>query len=165
MANPSAPASVPDKPGMPHRLRLLVGRAICWFTDPVNEERRRAISLPDIAARPAVVIPENVDPAHLPLYTSGRRPPFFYDAPVRDRLIACLHRMTIDQAKDLCIAEFGRARTPSRSAIHRFWRALDQCATAAAPPTSDREPLNPWQPQPKGRIERAIRLGAKGGAA
>ena len=138
-----------DKARAPHPVRLLIGRTICWFTDPVIEERERAAPLPRINSTPAAVIPETVDPAHLPIYTSGRRPPFFYDVPVRDCLISCLHRMTIDQARDVCISKFGAKRTPSHSAVHRFWQKLDQHATGANPVL-------------KGRIEAAHRAAALG---
>lgn len=121
----SAPQPPADKAGHAHRARLLVGRAICWFTDPVHAARREACAQHAASSAPSSIHSSEADLTHLPVFKSGRRPPFFYDAPVRDLLIGCLHRMTIDQARELCISEFGVERTPSRTAIHKFWQRLD----------------------------------------
>lgn len=58
------------------------------------------------------------------------RPKFWGDVEVRGFLLAAYRQMTIDQARDRCRAIVGQARTPSRSAIGRFWTRLDRLSLA-----------------------------------
>lgn len=61
-----------------------------------------------------------------PFFGNGRRPDFWPDFEVR-RLVFEAHRqMTIEQCRALCRQRFGEARTPSKSALSRFWCVVDQ---------------------------------------
>lgn len=53
------------------------------------------------------------------------RPKWWYDLPVREAVIEHHRQMTIDKALASLVTEFGRARAPSRSSLHRFWMTLD----------------------------------------
>ena len=56
---------------------------------------------------------------------SGRRPGFWADREVRTFLVTMHRQVTLDDAYGACFERFGPKRTPSRSAIGRFWRRLD----------------------------------------
>jgi hypothetical protein len=62
----------------------------------------------------------------LPVFKTGRRPNFFADLDVRECLIGLHREVTIEAAVAVCRERFGEARTPSRSAVQRFWRYLDR---------------------------------------
>lgn len=56
------------------------------------------------------------------------RPPksrFERDTELSEFLRSNLHRMRLDEARAECILRFGVARTPSRSAMHRFAERLE----------------------------------------
>lgn len=53
-------------------------------------------------------------------------PDFWGDAEVRATLIDLHREVQIGQARDILIGRFGADRTPSKSAIHRFWQRLDE---------------------------------------
>ena len=59
-----------------------------------------------------------------------RRPKFWGDVEVRGFLLATHRQATVDQVRDRCAEAFGEARTPTRSAIHRFWQRLDRLKAA-----------------------------------
>lgn len=61
----------------------------------------------------------------LPVGEFGRRPKFFDDLPVREHLIALHRETTVAKAVQSCRSRFGAERSPSRSAIARFWLYLD----------------------------------------
>jgi hypothetical protein len=64
----------------------------------------------------------------------GRRhrlPSFWGDVEVRRSMIVLHRQSTIDAVHTLLEGHFGTARTPSRSAIGRFWKLLDQCLLAS----------------------------------
>jgi len=62
--------------------------------------------------------------------THQRRPKFWGDVEVRGFLLAMHRQATVDQVRERCIQTFGEDRTPSRSAIHRFWQRLDRLKAA-----------------------------------
>ena len=62
----------------------------------------------------------------LPVMRSGHRPKFFADVEVRECLIGLHREVAIEAAVAVCRERFGEARTPSRSAVQRFWRYLDR---------------------------------------
>lgn len=62
----------------------------------------------------------------LPILGNGRRPKFFADHAVRDRLIDLHREVTIAAAVADCRSRFGAARTPSPSAVARFWLYIDR---------------------------------------
>jgi hypothetical protein len=68
----------------------------------------------------------------LPILPHGRRPRFWQDAEVRDFLTGLHRRVEIREALDACREAFGPERTPSRSALHRFWLHLDEIVRRAA---------------------------------
>lgn len=68
----------------------------------------------------------------LPILPHGRRPSFWKDHEVRDFLTALHRRVEIAEALSLCAKSFGDARTPSRSALHRYWLHLDEIVRRAA---------------------------------
>jgi hypothetical protein len=51
---------------------------------------------------------------------------------VRDFLTGCHRRLEIGDALRSCAERFGHDRTPSRSALHRYWANLDQVIRRAA---------------------------------
>lgn len=67
----------------------------------------------------------------LPVLTHGRRPKFWADEEVRDFLTACYRRVEINAALKACVERFGSGRTPSRSALHRYWMNLDAARRSA----------------------------------
>ncbi len=62
----------------------------------------------------------------LPIERHGRRPKFFSDVEVRTRLMALHREVPVSVARERIAAEFGWDRTPSRSAVSRFWIYLDR---------------------------------------
>lgn len=77
----------------------------------------RAIS--EIAARPD-------------LFSYGRRPKFWSDTEVVTFLTHKHRAVTLAQALAACRAAFGAARTPSRSALQRYWSRLDRLPGGAS---------------------------------
>jgi hypothetical protein len=59
------------------------------------------------------------------------RPKFWGDVEVRGLMLSAHRQMTVDEAKDKCVLAYGIERSPSRSAIHRFWLRLDRLKLAA----------------------------------
>lgn len=55
-----------------------------------------------------------------------RLPSFWSDADVRRFLIAEHNFLSLDVARRMLVDKFGETRAPSRSAIGRFWQALDK---------------------------------------
>jgi hypothetical protein len=80
-----------------------------------------------------MVNPASIDPdlrameaALGPFFGNGRRPDFWPDFEVR-RFVFEMHRQTtIPQCLALCAEKFGAERTPSKSALSRFWCVVDQ---------------------------------------
>ena len=68
----------------------------------------------------------------LPIDRHGRRPKFFSDIDVRTRLIELHREVSVATAIALLTDEFGADRTPSRSAISRFWIYLDRLSREAS---------------------------------
>lgn len=58
-------------------------------------------------------------------FATGHRPKFWYDVEVREAMIALRRQATIADARSQLLAKFGPQRTPSASAIGRFWQTLD----------------------------------------
>lgn len=54
------------------------------------------------------------------------RPKFWGDVEVRGLVLSAHRQMTIDEVRERSLRDYGKARTPSRSAIHRFWQRLDR---------------------------------------
>jgi hypothetical protein len=60
-----------------------------------------------------------------PFFGNGRRPDFWPDFEVR-RFVFEMHRqVTIARCLALCAEKFGAERTPSKSALSRFWCVVD----------------------------------------
>jgi len=68
---------------------------------------------------------------HLPLWGNGRRPKFWGDIAVRTLLTETHRQMPMGDVRALCIDRFGPARTPSMSAMHRYWMLLDKARCGA----------------------------------
>ncbi len=64
----------------------------------------------------------------LPIWSNGRRPNFWPDLDVRLLLTAMHRQMTLAQSLDVVARLLGAERAPSRSAVHRYWQALDRAA-------------------------------------
>lgn len=59
-------------------------------------------------------------------WPNGRRPNFWTDISVR-MMATQLHReMKLDDAREVIAAFYGADRTPSRSALQRYWKLLDK---------------------------------------
>ncbi|MCW5723479.1 MAG: hypothetical protein KIS81_00810 [Maricaulaceae bacterium] len=54
-----------------------------------------------------------------------RRPAWWHDAEVRGAILSRHRQMTLDRCRAEIATAFGESRAPSRSSIHRFWKALD----------------------------------------
>jgi hypothetical protein len=54
------------------------------------------------------------------------KPKFWHDFEVRGIVLATYRQMTIDQARGVITDKCGASRTPSRTAIGRFWQRLDR---------------------------------------
>jgi hypothetical protein len=72
-----------------------------------------------------------------PTWPDGRKrtqrfPKYWHDVPVREAVIALHRRMTIDDAFAELVSRFGRARSPSRTALHRVWQRIDEAKAASA---------------------------------
>ncbi|WP_413206740.1 hypothetical protein [Rhodospirillum sp. A1_3_36] len=63
---------------------------------------------------------------HFPIWLNGRRPGFWSDTEVREAVTRLHREVTINAAVSMLIDQFGSARTPSRSALGRYWRRLDE---------------------------------------
>jgi hypothetical protein len=68
----------------------------------------------------------------LPILEHGRRPKFWSDADVRDWLTWQHRRLDLATALERCREKYGASRTPSRSALHRYWQKLDHLIRTAA---------------------------------
>ena len=75
--------------------------------------------------RRRVVIALGIIGTRFPILRSGRRPEIFADVEVRERLVELHREVTLEAAVADCRNRFGEARTPSTSAVARFWRYLD----------------------------------------
>lgn len=67
-----------------------------------------------------------MDVATMPVWGNGRRPNFWGDLEVRAFVTACHRQMPIKACRERCAALFGADRTPSQSALHRYWMVLDR---------------------------------------
>jgi len=54
-----------------------------------------------------------------------RYPDFWPDLPVRKAVIALYRQVTIAEAVRRIVAEFGKDRAPSKSALQRCWKQID----------------------------------------
>lgn len=61
---------------------------------------------------------------------SGRRPKWWADVELRSFLMMRHRQAKLDDVRADAVERFGETRTPSRSAIHRFWKALDRLSAA-----------------------------------
>lgn len=68
----------------------------------------------------------------LPVLDHGRRPKFWTDPEVREWVTWQHRRLDLATALERCRAKFGADRTPSRSALHRYWQKLDALIRTAA---------------------------------
>lgn len=71
-----------------------------------------------------------VDPVrqltHLPIWSNGRRPPWWHNIPLRQHLTETHRQMTMQEALDAAKSKFGTADLPSMSALNRYWMRLDE---------------------------------------
>lgn len=63
--------------------------------------------------------------ARAELFSHGRRPKFWSDTEVVTFLTERHRTDTLEQVLKACRETFGDARTPSRSALQRYWGRLD----------------------------------------
>lgn len=63
--------------------------------------------------------------AQMPIWKNGRRPDWWGDLEVRTLLTTAHRQTTIALTRNLLLKRFGPDRTPSTSAIHRYWQILD----------------------------------------
>lgn len=61
----------------------------------------------------------------------GRRPLAFGDVEVREHILATHRQGAIDEVRAGMLDRFGSSRTPSRSALHRWWQRLDRLGRSA----------------------------------
>lgn len=67
-----------------------------------------------------------------PFFRHGRRPSFWGDGELRVFLTDMHRQVTIAACLAACRETFGADRTPSKSALQRYWAVLDQ-ARAKSP--------------------------------
>lgn len=86
----------------------------------------------------AIALQSAVDTLHfvksLARVRRGRRPKFWSDLEVRAFLVEACGQMSMPEALSLCAERFGPERTPSRSAIYRFWDWFRDVACIDTPP-------------------------------
>ena len=72
--------------------------------------------------------PEALDigAALAPFFDHGRRPSFWGDGELRVYLTEMHRQTTIARCLEECRARFGADRTPSKSALQRYWAVLDR---------------------------------------
>lgn len=63
--------------------------------------------------------------SHLPIWSNGRRPPWWEDVEVRAFLTRSHRQMSTLRAAEIGARKFG-ARCPKKSAIHAYWQRLDK---------------------------------------
>lgn len=61
---------------------------------------------------------------HLPVWSNGRRPPWWSNLELRRFLMAAHRQMTLQDCRDKAVQTFG-VGVPSITAIQRFWSKLD----------------------------------------
>jgi hypothetical protein len=103
---------------------------IAESSDPIAAELRRLAERLDGLERLGLQLAGDHDAmsralTHASLWSNGRRPPWFFDAEVRTHVLETYRQGTVDDVIAGMRDRFGPARTPSRSALHRFWRRLD----------------------------------------
>ena len=71
-----------------------------------------------------------VDPVrqltHLPIWSSGRRPPWWHNIPLRQHLTEAHRQMTMQEALDAAERKFRKVDLPSVSGLNRYWLRLDE---------------------------------------
>lgn len=87
--------------------------------------RDRVTATSQIVAQLRAAQPAILELTNLPIWKNGRRPKFWSDIDVRTLLTTMHRQMTIQQAWETCLARFGAARTPCKSALHEYWQRLD----------------------------------------
>lgn len=63
---------------------------------------------------------------HLPIWTNGRRPPWWHNVALRSFLAQAHRQMTMSDCLDEAGRRFGARDLPSMSGLHRFWSKLDR---------------------------------------
>ena len=61
-----------------------------------------------------------------PYFPHGRRPSFWGDGELRVFLTEMHRQTTIAACRMACAEKFGAERTPSKSALQRYWAVLDK---------------------------------------
>ncbi|MCB1368091.1 MAG: hypothetical protein KDK00_10035 [Rhodobacteraceae bacterium] len=95
-------------------------------SDPIEALQRRRAAITEMAGTHSA---QNTDLnliGSLPIWTSGRRQKLFYDEEVRNFLTRAHRVMPAKDALAECEARFGKDRTPSSSALNRYWVKLDR---------------------------------------
>ena len=80
------------------------------------------------------ISPVSHQASYLPIWKNGRRPRWWSDLEVRAFLTRTHRQMTIGEVRQALIDIYGPDRTPSNSAIQRYWMQLDQVAGLPSKP-------------------------------
>lgn len=121
-------------------------RVLDWFDTVWPADLDWACALPRPSGKSGLAtLPQHdaqslADITNMPIWSNGRRPPWWDDIPVRAFLTDSHRQMSILRAEKLGAKKFGD-RCPKRSAIHTYWQRLDKAFALG------RQPHKPEQPQ------------------
>ena len=94
--------------------------------DPFADHARRVGQVADSVASLGGMVDPVRQLTHLPIWSNGRRPPWWHNIPLRQHLTETHRQMTMQVALDAAAIKFGRADLPSMSALNRYWMRLDE---------------------------------------
>ncbi|TDE40960.1 hypothetical protein [Antarcticimicrobium sediminis] len=106
-------------------------RVLDWFDAVWPDDLDWACDLPRPSGRSEVAkLPRHnaqalADITNLPIWSSGRRPAWWHDIPVRSFLTDAHRQMSTLRAASLGAKRFGD-RCPKKSSIHLYWQRLDK---------------------------------------
>lgn len=123
----------------------VLGARLAGFAVPSERYAKWALDsdLADWASKPFSLVLDGFSPqvtpedasfltdlSHAPIWSNGRRPPWWGDLEIREFLTRQHRQSGLVETENLGRARFGE-RCPAKSSIHRYWQRLDQIQQAA----------------------------------
>lgn len=93
-------------------------------TDPFADNAARVVHIANHLGALAGIDDLALRVTHLPIWTNGRRPPWWHDLELRGFLTAMHRQMTADEACRIASSRFP-GRCPNVRSVHRYWKKLD----------------------------------------